>query len=145
MVLRTCRVLDERRSSNSFFYQYLHELARHIVPPRNVPVFHGCIYKMEFFYTGYKPDVLSAEDAIPFYQQLLDLILSGNPNNGYNEAECHLKLGLCYFELGDYQEAIQHFDAVLYRKVDTKIAKRLDEHYRDARAHRKKSIQAIKK
>lgn len=85
------------------------------------------------------------KDAILYYRQLLDLVVSGDPNNGYNEAECHLKLGLCCFELGDYQEAIQHFDAVLNRKVDPKIAARLDAHYHNAEIHRDKSIKAMKR
>lgn len=84
------------------------------------------------------------QDAVVCYQQLLDLILSENTNNGYNEAECHLKLGLCFYELEDYRKAVQHFDAVLDRKVDPKIARRLDAHYQEASIHRKKSVKAMK-
>ena len=83
-------------------------------------------------------------EAILYYQEILDSILSNDLNNGYNEAECHLKIGLCRFYLEEFDQAIENFDAVLNRSMDEKIAERLKKDYHEAEVYREKSQKAIR-
>jgi tetratricopeptide (TPR) repeat protein len=82
-------------------------------------------------------------ESILYYQEILDSISSSGLNNGYNEAECRLKIGLCHFHLKEFDEAIINFDGVLNRSVDPKIAERLKKNYREAETYRKKSQKAV--
>ena len=81
--------------------------------------------------------------AVEVYEELLASIQKGLLNNGYNEAECHLKLAQSYFALTDYEEVFHHCDAVLERKVERRIAKRLKNHYRKAEEYRKQCLEAL--
>jgi tetratricopeptide (TPR) repeat protein len=82
-------------------------------------------------------------ESISYYQQILDSIISGDFNNGYNEAECRLKIGLCHFYLKEFDKAIESFGMVLSRNVNEKIAERLKKHYHEAEVYLKKSRKAI--
>ncbi len=81
--------------------------------------------------------------AVEIYQELLTSILSADLNNGYNEAECRLKLVMSYFELGQYEEAFHQCNAILERRVEKKIAKRLKNHYEQAEEYRKRCLEAL--
>jgi tetratricopeptide (TPR) repeat protein len=83
-------------------------------------------------------------EALAYYQSILDSILSDDLNNGYNEIECHFKMGLCYFYLEEFDKAIENFDTVLNRSVDEKIAERLKKNYHEAEVYKKKSQKAIR-
>ena len=82
--------------------------------------------------------------AVEIYQKLLTSILSASLNNGYNEIECRLKLGMSYYTLGQYKNALYQYNAILKRKVEKKIARRLKKHYRLAKEYKKRSLKALK-
>lgn len=83
--------------------------------------------------------------AIKVYKKLLKVILSAPLNNGYNEVECRLKLGMSYYALGQYKNALSQYNAILKRETEKKIARRLKKHYRLAKEYRKQSLKALKR
>ncbi len=92
-----------------------------------------CLYKLNRF-----------DESIEFYERLLDSIRNGDINNGYNEAECSMKLALSHYALGHYDSALRYSDTILALKPEPKIAKRMVKQKQTAQAVRKKCIKAIK-
>ena len=82
--------------------------------------------------------------AMNIYQVLLTSIKKESIDNGYNEAQCRLKLAFSHFALKDYQEALDQFDAILDRKVSRKIEKRLGHHYRLSQDYRRRCLEKMK-
>jgi len=92
-----------------------------------------CLYKLNRF-----------DESIVWYERLLDSIRKGDVNNGYNEAECSMKLALSHYELKNYDSALQYSDAILALAPDAKIAKRMVKQKQTAQAIRKKCSRAMK-
>jgi len=76
------------------------------------------------------------EKAVDVYEELLLQILNGEVNNGYNEGEIRKKLFLANFELKKFEESYRYCKAILDRKVDKKIERRLKEHRQLAEEYR---------
>ena len=83
--------------------------------------------------------------AIEVYKKLLKIILDAPLNNGYNEIECRLKLGMSYYALGEYQNALAQYNTILGRKTEKKVAGRLKKHYRLAKEYKKQCLKALKR
>jgi len=83
------------------------------------------------------------EKTADVYRALLKSVQEGEINNGYNEAECHLKLSIVYYELGDFQKSLVHSEALLDLNVDETISERLREHMDQARTCRKHCLEKL--
>ncbi|MFO7891207.1 MAG: tetratricopeptide repeat protein [bacterium] len=70
--------------------------------------------------------------AVEVYERLLQSIIHNTSNNGYNEVECRTHLMVSYFYLEQYEKCYHHCSAILSRKTDKSIAKRLEKHYNAA-------------
>lgn len=88
-----------------------------------------------FFLWGLGASYLKDESwiqAMVAYKRILDS-LEGEKQNGYNEAECRLKLAQCYFALRYYRECQMHADAILNLEVTSEIKGRIGKHLKEAK------------
>lgn len=76
--------------------------------------------------------------AVYYYEKLLDSITNKTSNNGYNEIECRIHLVVSYYSLKKYKKSYRQCLAILQRKTDRDINKRLKRHYRAADEYRKR-------
>lgn len=79
-------------------------------------------------------------EAINVYEELLQSIIHDTSNNGYNEVECRTHLLVSYFDLEEYEKCYHHCSAILARKTEDSITKRLEKHYKAAEHFRLKCL-----
>jgi tetratricopeptide (TPR) repeat protein len=72
--------------------------------------------------------------ALETYQVLLESVIGEEFNNHYNEIVLHLKIGKCWFELGEMDQSLQHAKRVLEIKAHQNLAKRLADKRKQARS-----------
>ncbi len=80
--------------------------------------------------------------AVIAYKKILDS-LKGENQNGYNEAECRLKLAQCYYALEYYRECKTHAEAILNLNISPNIKKRIQSHRNEAKKLIKQSQEQI--
>lgn len=100
-----------------------------------------------FFLWGFASATFSLEqycDAIDVYNKLLESVRKEEINNGYNEAECHLKLLLAYYQLEDYHQCLFHCHSILNLDTEIKVMERLSEHIDQAEDYKKKCLNKLK-
>lgn len=84
-------------------------------------------------------------DAAVVYEGLLDSIRRSAVNNGYNEAECLIKLAECHYASGDFKRSLQYCESVLGLKTDILIAQRIEKKRQAAEIRKKQCLRAIEK
>jgi len=70
--------------------------------------------------------------ALETYSLLLKSVTSEKVNNRYNEIVLYLKLGQCYYHLGDFDKAFSACKQVLEIEPDEEVKSRLEEKKQDA-------------
>jgi len=81
--------------------------------------------------------------AVTIYENLLQSIIHNTSNNGFNEVECRTHLMVSYFYLEEYEKCYHHSTAILSRKTNESIAKRLKNHYKTAEDFRLKCLKYL--
>jgi len=68
---------------------------------------------------------LAYKEALKVYSQILTSLNGMSLNNGFNEIVCHFKMLKSQMALEAWEEALIHCNAILERKVEPRIARRL--------------------
>jgi len=82
--------------------------------------------------------------AVRIYEKLLHSIIHKTSNNGFNEIECRTHLMVSYYYLEQYEKCYHYCSAILSRKTNESIAKRLKGHYNTAEDFRLKCLPYLK-
>jgi len=85
----------------------------------------------------------SARGTIDNFSQIIDGLKRKGNQNYYNISLCEYYIGMAYYWLGDYANALNYFDTMLDREVDKKVKKRLKNKYKAAEKHKNKIARKI--
>ncbi len=85
--------------------------------------------------------------AIDIYKELLTSVNSIPMNNGYNQVVLHFKLVRSYMAQKKYEPALYHCDAIMSKKLSSKITKRVknEKRYKEINKYRQTCLQELER